>query len=207
MKFYKSNHGNHIVNYKDATLNVIQRAVMEHPRTLAIRVDLHDPAILDNGDTISCLHDTSPNVMSRFINSLNAKIDAYQHRQRMNGKRVYPNTLRYTWVREYTQTGKRHYHMILLLNKDAFYHLGDYDVELVTLRTMIITAWCSALSIHPEVGQDLVHYADTGKSELYQRDIVSGLYPVELLNRINYMAKEKSKIFEDGNRNFGCSIK
>lgn len=207
MKYYQSKHGNHIENYRERTLNVIQLATQDHPRTLAIRVDLHDPAILDNGDAINCLHDNSPNVIARFINSLKAKIEAYQQRQRMNGKRVYPNTLRYAWVREYTQTGKRHYHMILLLNKDAFYHLGDYDVELVTLRTMIITAWCSALSIHPDVGQGLVHFADTGKSELYLKDVESGLYPVELLNRIDYMAKEKSKIFEDGNRNFGCSIK
>ena len=207
MKYYQSNHGCHIENYRERTLNVIQLATQDHPRTLAIRVDLHDPAILDNGDAINCLHDNSPNVIARFINSLKAKIEAYQQRQRMNGKRVYPNTLRYAWVREYTQTGKRHYHMILLLNKDVFYHLGDYDVELVTLRTMIITAWCSALSIHPDVGQGLVHFADTGKSELYLKDVESGLYPVELLNRIDYMAKEKSKIFEDGNRNFGCSIK
>ena len=207
MKYYQSNHGNHIENYRERTLNVIQLATKDHPRTLAIRVDLHDPAILDNGDTIDCLYDNSPNVIARFINSLKAKIDAYQQRQRANGVRVYPNTLRYAWVREYSQTGKRHYHVLLLLNKDAFYHLGDYDLDRGSLRTMITTAWCSALGLQPDDGQHLIHYADKGVFELTKKDVESGYYPVGLLDRIDYMAKERSKVFGDGNRNFGCSTK
>lgn len=207
MKYYQSKHGNHIENYRERTLNVIQLATQEHPRTLAIRVDLHDPAILDNGDTIDCLYDNSPNVIARFINSLKAKIDAYQQRQRANGVRVYPNTLRYAWVREYTQTGKRHYHMILLLNKDAFYHLGDHDLDRPTLRTMITTAWCSAQGLYPDEGQHLVHYANDGIFVLNETDVDLGYYPEGLLNVINYMSKENSKVFGTVSRNFGCSIK
>lgn len=207
MKYYQSNHGNHIENYRERTLNVIQLATQDHPRTLAIRVDLHDPAILDNGDTIDCLYDNSPNVIARFINSLKAKIDAYQQRQRANGVRVYPNTLRYAWVREYSLSGKRHYHVILFLNKDAFYHLGDYDLDRGSLRTMITTAWCSALAINSEEGQHLIHYAEKGVFELTRKDVESGYYPGGFLERIDYMAKEKSKVFGDGNRNFGCSNK
>lgn len=207
MKYYQSNHGNHIENYRERTLNVIQLATKDHPRTLAIRVDLHDPAILDNGDMIDCLHDISPNVMKRFVDSLNAQIGAYQKRQRVSGVRVYSNTLRYAWVREYSQTGKRHYHIILLLNKDAFYHMGDHDLDRSTLRTMITTAWCRALGLDPDMGQHLVHYADKGVFSLTQKDVELGYYPTGLLDRIDYMAKEKTKVFGDGNRNFGCSTK
>lgn len=158
MKLYQTCFGFHISAYRDGIIQVMQNAVKEHPRTLVLRVDLHDPAILDDGDTISCLPNLQPGVMSRFISSLKAKLSAHQSRVAQAGKRVYPNTLRHAWVREYSLTGKRHFHILLFFNKDAYFHLGDYDLEGNTLRTMITTAWCSALNLTAEEGQHLVHY-------------------------------------------------
>lgn len=100
-------------------------------------MDLHDPVILDNGDTISCFANTDSGAISRFTNSLKAKLAADEQRKRKEGKRVHPNTLRYAWVREFTQNGKRHFHVFLFLNKDAYFHLGDFNLDDDTLRTMI----------------------------------------------------------------------
>lgn len=205
MNIYDSEYGSHVKLYKERILEVINKAVKEHSRTLVIRVDLHDPVILDSGDTISCIANTDSGSISRFTNSLKAKLAADEKRKRKEDKRAHPNTLRYAWVREFTQNGKRHFHMFLILNKDAYYHLGDFNLDEDTLRTMITSAWCSALNLNPEEGQHLVQYPANGKYTLNRDNILNEIYPGDLLNRIDYLTKVKSKIFDDGNRSFGCS--
>ncbi|HID9556474.1 TPA: inovirus Gp2 family protein [Serratia marcescens] len=205
MNIYDSEYGSHFRSYKERIVDVIKKSVKEHSRTLAIRVDLHDPVILDNGDTISCNANTDSGSISRFTNSLKAKLVADEQRKRNKGKRVHPNTLRYAWVREFTQNGKRHFHLFLFLNKDAYYHLGDFNLDEDTLRTMITSAWCSALSLTTEEGQHLVQYPSNGKYTLNCDDILNDIYPGDLLNRIDYLTKVKSKNFDDGYRSFGCS--
>ncbi|GAB7260030.1 inovirus Gp2 family protein [Dickeya ananatis] len=205
MNLYESEYGSHVKSYKERVIEVINRAVKEHTRTLAIRVDLHDPAILDNGDTISCIANTDSGSISRFTNSLKAKLAADERRKRKEGKRVHRNTLRYAWVREFSQNGKRHFHVFLFLNKDAYYHLGDYNLDENRLRAMITSAWCSALNLTPEEGQHLVQYPDDGKYTLNRDDVLNDIYPSDLLNRIDYLTKVKSKVFDDGYRSFGCS--
>lgn len=205
MNIYDSEYGSHVKSYKERIIDVINKSVNEHSRTLAIRVDLHDPVILDNGDTISCIANTDSGSISRFTNSLRAKLIADEQRKRNEGKRVHPNTLRYAWVREFTQNDKRHFHLFLFLNKDAYYHLGDFNMDEDTLRTMITSAWCSALSLTTEEGQHLVQYPSNGKYILNRDDILNNIYPGDLLNRIDYLTKVKSKNFDDGFRSFGCS--
>ncbi|UCQ27267.1 inovirus Gp2 family protein [Edwardsiella tarda] len=205
MNIYDSEYGSHIKAYKKNIIDVIKRSVKEYCRTLAIRVDLHDPVILDHGDTIACIANTDSGSISRFTNSLKAKLAANEQRKRKEGKRVHPNTLRYAWVREFTQNGKRHFHVLLLLNKDAYYHLGSYNLDEGTLRTMITSAWCSALNLTPEEGQYLVQYPSNCKYTLHRDDILNDVYPSDLLNRIDYLTKVKSKNFDDGYRSFGCS--
>ncbi|WP_282100571.1 inovirus Gp2 family protein [Pectobacterium versatile] len=145
-------YGSHVTSYKNKIVGVINNAVKEHPRTLALRVNLHDPVILDNGDTISFFANADSGAISRFTNSLKAKLVADEQRKRKEDKRVRPNTLRYSWVREFTQNGKRHFHMFLFLNKDAYFHLGDFNLDEDTPRTMITSAWCSALNLPPRRG-------------------------------------------------------
>ncbi|MGE6162433.1 MAG: inovirus Gp2 family protein [Aeromonadaceae bacterium] len=205
MKYYQTIFGPHILDYYTRIIDLIRAALVTHPRTLVLRVDLHDPAIINHGDMMTRLHNNQGCVMNSFINSLNSKIASHQRRRAKAGKRVYPNTLRYAWVREFSQTGKRHFHILLLLNKDAFFHLGDYNIENSTLRTMITTAWCSALSLSPEEGHYLVHYPTNGKYALLKQAVDRGIYPAGFMNRVHYMTKAKSKSFNDGYRSFGCS--
>ncbi len=49
-------------------------------------------------------------------------------RKQKENKRIHNSTLRYVWVRVFSQTDKCHFHVLLLINKDAYYHLGDYDL-------------------------------------------------------------------------------
>jgi hypothetical protein len=205
METYTTQYGEHITRYRDRILEVIHKATNQYSSVTALRVDLHYPAIYDNGDTVSCFPNTDPNVMARFTNSLKAKLDAdYQRKLKDNGY-ADKSSLRYVWVREFTQEGKVHYHTFLFLYKKAYYHLGDYDLGRNTLRTMITTAWDSALGLGPGSVLGLVEYPINGKYDLLARDIRVGIYPGDLLNRIDYLTKVKTKVFEDDYRSFGCS--
>ena len=67
--------------YLQRMLGVIDNAIAQHPRTMAVRVDLRLPD--DNCNRNSGL-------ISRFIESLNAKIDARYRNKIKNGIRSYP---------------------------------------------------------------------------------------------------------------------
>ncbi|MEN1769105.1 YagK/YfjJ domain-containing protein, partial [Pseudomonas aeruginosa] len=94
------------------------RALDVHPRLTALRVDLRLPDVPAATDAA---------VISRFINALKARINAYQKRKRREGKRVHPTTLHYAWAREFGELkGKKHYHLLLLVNRDTWCRAGDY---------------------------------------------------------------------------------
>jgi hypothetical protein len=67
-------------------------ALNAYTRLLALRVDLRLPDTPAASDTA---------VISRFTDSLKARITALQARQRREGKRVWPTTLRFVWAREF----------------------------------------------------------------------------------------------------------
>lgn len=116
----------------------VRHALNVHPRLTALRVDLRFPDVPAATDAA---------VISRFINALKARIDAYQKRKHREGKRVHPTTLHYVWAREFGECkGKKHYHLMLLVNRDTWCRAGDYRAP-ESLAGMIKQAWCSALGV------------------------------------------------------------
>ena len=112
-------------------------ALNAYTRLLALRVDLRLPDTPAASDAA---------VISRFTDSLKARIAALQARQCREGKRVWPTTLRFFWAREFGEIkGKKHYHAVLL-NRDTWCGPGDYQ-DPDSLAGMIKQAWCSALKV------------------------------------------------------------
>ena len=92
--------------------------------------------------------------------------------------------------------------ILVFFNKDAYYHLGDYETE-SNLRMMIVRAWHSALGLDDYPG--LVHYPENCR---YILDINNYKFSAEycsLLNRLEYLSKYDTKVFDEERRNFGCS--
>lgn len=88
----------------------VLHALNVHPRLTALRVDLHLPDVPAATDAA---------VISRFINALKARIDAYQKRKHREGKRVHPTTLHYARPGVRGIQGQKHYHLLLLVNRDT----------------------------------------------------------------------------------------
>lgn len=183
--------------YLQQMLKTIERATECYPRTLALRVDLRLPE--------GILARTDSALISRFFDSLNAKFHADAVRKKKGGKRVHPCTLRYIWVREFNLNGKKHYHVVLLLNKDAYAFLGDFTKEEGTLAAMIAQAWASALGVaYPEY-KSLTYFPRNPCYFLNKKNPRDGKKLKDLIYRVSYLAKEATKISKDGERNFGAS--
>lgn len=193
----------YIGEYLENITSVIEDAVNEHPRTIAIRCDLRFPGNY-NPDIIS-------NAVSRFTASLKAQLDASDNAKRRSGMRVHPCTLRYIWVREWSTARLWHYHVVLFFNKDRFFTLGRFKNDLndmdenTNLSDRIQKAWASALRIPVDEIKGLVHFPenplyilDRGSPD-FQRQYTS------LFERLSYFAKDDTKHYGDGKNNFGCS--
>lgn len=185
-----------IVEYLESTYCTLERALLCHRRTFALRVDLHFPKSFQGGEGTS---------VSRFIASLKAKIDADSKSKKKAGKRVHPCTLRYVWVRERESSAQPHYHFLLLFNADRYHRVGDYDSESGNLAARIRSAWASAVGIQTSELRGLVHFAKNGG---YRLDANSCRFEEEygkLFERVSYFAKVKSKEYGIRVRSFGCS--
>ena len=136
--------------------SILNSALAQHRAVSLIRVDLRFPEYMP-----ATIMDTDLDsaVISRFFASLKAKIQAYQRHKRRANKRVHATSLRYFWCREFgKEKGRKHYHVILLLNKDTWCSPGDFTVP-SSLATLIQLAWCSTLHLEPWQGNGLVHFS------------------------------------------------
>ncbi|HAV9235686.1 TPA: inovirus Gp2 family protein [Escherichia coli] len=171
----------------------VLHALNVHPRLMALRVDLRLPDVPAATDAA---------VISRFINALKARIDTYQKRKHREGKRVHTTRLHYVWAREFgVLRGKKHYHLILLVNRDTWCGAGDYR-DPGSLAGMIKQAWCSALQVDTERYATLANFPIRPVVWLERGDDAS---LQDALDRAAYLAKEYTKVNGTGERNFGCS--
>ncbi|MBN6350244.1 inovirus Gp2 family protein [Providencia rettgeri] len=183
--------------YQQAFSNVINDAVREFPRTLALRVDLRFPSYYQYGD--------SNKEITRFIESLKAKIDVACRNKNHDWDRNWHNRLRYIWVREIGELNQRkHYHALLLLNKDFYWSAGDFK-STTSLAGLIQQAWCSALGIELAQYKGLVNFTENGLHVLNTNKEDYSQRLVSLLHCMDYLAKDHTKSYHDGYRSIGMS--
>lgn len=201
-KTVESRFGPLVMDYLSRTEETIQKAIQKHPRLLAIRVDLRFP---DDEESLSKAR-TDSSVITRFMKSLNERVKADLKRKAKAGKRVHPCTLRYVWVREFgDKKGNKHYHVLLLLNKDTYYHPGDYFLDQGNLASMISGAWASAIGVAYPRYKYLTYFPTHGCYYLDKNNEKTIKTYDDLMFRTSYMAKLATKCSSDGERNFGCS--
>jgi len=194
-------------NYVKRIQDTITKALNDYPRVMVLRVDLRLPEI----ETDSYKHDSG--IVSRFIVSLKAQIEADLLKKCHAGKRVHPCRFRHIWAREFNEYGKKHYHVALLFNREAYAYPGSYtstDGEYThNLALMIMEAWVRALGLNTCINHQqyypLVEFPANGYYHLSKNsnDFTAQLSTVT--DRLNYLAKDFSKDNSDGQRNFGCS--
>lgn len=207
MNFNTGSYGSLNQNYVKRIHETINKSLQEYPRTLLLRVDLRLP------EMHSMNYNTDSTLITRFIVSLKSQIEADLLKKQNAGKRVHPCRLRHIWTREFNHEGRKHYHVVLLFNKDTYAYPGNYtptDGEYSqSLALMIMKAWVRALNLSSAMNyQQYYALVEFPVNCYYHLNVNSDNYNTQsnaVVVRVNYLAKEYSKDSSDGQRNFGCS--
>ncbi|MBA1302275.1 transposase [Pseudomonas sp. MF6394] len=192
--------GPFIREYLSALMHTIELAMVEYPRMLAFRVDLRLPQGLELQD-----YAYTNQVISKFFESFTKKIQYHQERV---GERGYARgcKVRYVWSRETGQGGKQHYHLLILLNRDAYYTVGRLGSERVNMISRIEESWAGALGVAVGQVEGLVHIPKNAEYRVdrhVRRGEIDEL-PV-LFHRASYLCKVATKSFGDRQRGFDTS--
>lgn len=208
----QSHCGQLVENYLVRIHETIMLSLHEYPRLAAFRFELRFPCYWPETDTA---------VITRFMESLKAKLEASENRRIRAGRRVHPSRVRFVWVKERDGAVHWHYHVVLLLNKDAYYSFGllgescedawldvprDPQAERSNcLADCIVNAWASALGARPEQVRGVLHFSDNGTHHV-NVNAVDYVHQFEtLFHRVSYLAKARTKEYGDCSNAFGCS--
>ena len=184
--------------YQTIIFNTILQAVEAYPRLMVVRCDLRFPLEATHAET-------DASVITRFIASLKAKINADLKRKEKAWRRKLSCVLGYVWVREYGDVnGKKHYHVLLFFNKDVYHSLGDYSALSGNLSAMIKQAWCSATRLHYRDFSSLTHFGRVFYLDRNRQNIQHQIDAVA--KHGNYLAKNLTKRYGDCKRSIGSSL-
>ena len=193
--------GPFIREYLFNLMHTIELAMADYPRMLAFRVDLRLPQNLNLPD-----HAYTNQVISRFFDSFTKKIQRHQKRV---GERGYARgcKVRYIWSREVSQGDKQHYHLLILLNRDAYYTVGRFGSERVNMISRIEESWAGALGMSVDQVRGLVHIPENAEYRV-DRNIRRGEVDElpNLFHRASYLCKQATKCYGDRQKGFGTSV-
>lgn len=192
-----------IKEYLDSNIKVMDQALLNHSRTLAIRFDLHFPSHYFDPDYPAGY---SKKEITRFIESFKSKTIYLMRKRVRNGRRIHKNKLSYIWALESGKEGAIHYHVVLFLNNDNFRSLGIKKSKVSPLLNMLIEAWQSALNITYEKAWNLIHIPENAEYRL--KKVNSSQYGGEyrkLYKRLSYLSKADTKVFGQRKNSYGHS--
>ncbi|WP_046487645.1 inovirus Gp2 family protein [Pseudomonas veronii] len=189
--------GPFIQQYLNRLQQTIQCALTQHPRVFAFRFDLRLPVGIQLPD------DAYTNeVIGRFIDSFKAKIAHNRSQARQLNPYAHDSKVRYFWAREQGQHGKPHYHLAILLNRDAFTALGKFETGRDNMFNRLEGAWASALGLPVEAVKGLVEIPQNPSYFLNVGELEG---QAAFFHRTSYLCKAATKVFGDGSHGFGAS--
>ncbi len=162
---------------------------MQHRAVSLIRVDLrfpeHMPVTIMDPDPDSA-------VISRFFESLKAKIQAYQREKTTYQQACACNHPALFLVSRVWQ-GKRQETLSRDITAQQRYPVlaGDFTVP-SSLATLIQLAWCSALHLEPRQGNGLVHFFQCGRLSVNRHHLMLALLPMIRLCRVDVLKPRKA---------------
>jgi hypothetical protein len=189
--------GPFVYEYLNRLNETVQRTLDQYSRVFAFRVDLRFPVGTQSPD---CGYTNE--VVGDFVASFKAKIEHNRNKARQLNKHSHNSKVRYVWAREEGQGGKPHYHLVILLNRDAFNALGYYTSDRNNIFSRLQQAWANALGVTVEEAAGLVHIPVNARYEL-DRDKPEK--QADFFYRASYLCKAATKVFGDGQHGFGCS--
>lgn len=193
--------GPFVMEYLSRLKRTIVQALAQYPRVLAFRVDLRLPQDIDLPD-----HAYTNQVISRFIESFKAKIEHNRDKARERNHYARDCKVRYVWARELGEGRRPHYHLLILLSRDAYYTVGRLRSERANNISRIEEAWASALGLSVSQVKGAVHIPENPEYRI-DRYVPPGAVDElpALFRRASYLCKKATKSYGDRQRSFDTS--
>jgi hypothetical protein len=183
--------------YLERLLRTMNAAIAAYPRVFAFRADIRFPA------WFAAVDDLCGNaIMTKFIKSFKSKIKHNRHVARRMNPYAHDSYVRCIWAREQAQSDRPHYHVVFLLNQDAFCSLGYYELGRDNIFNRLCEAWASALGLPVEAVKGLVEIPSNSCYNLHREDPKSH---ADFFYRASYLCKVATKVYGDGTHGFGAS--
>ena len=178
--------------YLETIKKVTDRHLCSSKRLVCFRFDLHFHHDQNYND---------PTVISRFIEAFKSRLKVW------DSKRKSTSSIRFgfIWCREQAAGANWHYHVAFFFNMNAVSCWGKLELDRENLYCRILNAWASALNDNPHNVVGLVHTCKNGTYHLEQSNPNFSMVYSDLMKRLSYLAKVKTKQIGDGYRHFGCS--
>lgn len=181
--------------------HTIELAMAEYPRVLAFRVDLRLPQCIDLPEYA----DTNQ-VISRFFESFAKKIQYHQKKVRERDGYARGSKVRYVWAREIGQAGQPHYHVLILLNRNAYYTLGRLGSERTNIISRMEESWAGALGLSVGQIKGQIHLTENAAYRIYREVPENKIDELpELFRRSSYLCKAATKSYGNRQRGFDTS--
>lgn len=193
--------GPFILEYLFRLEQTIGLALEHHSRVLAFRVDLRLPMGIDLPD-----YAYTNEAISRFIDSFKAKIEHNRAKARERNPNAHDSKVRYVWAREIGEMGRPHYHLLILLNQEAFYTVGWLKSKASNINNRMKEAWASALGLSVDDVRGLVNIPPNPEYRI-ARNVRPGdtdELPA-LFYRASYLCKADTKSYGNRQRGFDTS--
>ncbi len=192
--------GPFIAEYLECLKGVIDFAIGDYPRVLAFRFDLRIPCRNDL-PTYACTNQA----ISLFFERFKWIIKSDRAKARTKKPSAHNTKVRYFWVREEGCLGKPHYHLLILLNKDAYYTIGRLGSDRVNMIRRLEHAWASALSLPVEQVSGLVEIPSNAQYRIDLNDPSGVTVLADLFYRASYLCKSATKTYGSNQHGFGSS--
>lgn len=189
--------GPFISEYLNRLHTTISRALNDYREVFAFRFDLRLPA---NDIPNDFAYENE--IIDRFIESIKAKIKHNRQMAKRENPYAHSSVVRYVWAKEVGQQGRPHYHLAILLNKDAFCAIGAYEPGRDNMFNRLHEAWASALRLSVGAVSGLVHIPDNACYFLRRHDHASS---AAFFFRASYLCKAATKVYGNGGHGFGSS--
>lgn len=189
--------GPFITEYLERLYRTMIRALNQYREVFTFRFDLRLPA---NHIPDRSVYENE--LIDRFIESFKAKIKHNRQMARRENPYAHDSVVRYVWAKEVGHRGRPHYHLAILLNRDAFCAVGAYELGRDNMFNRLHEAWASALGLPVSAVSGLVHIPDNAYYFLRRDDQDS---MADFFYRASYLCKAATKAYGNRGHGFGAS--
>ncbi|EOV2221043.1 TPA: inovirus Gp2 family protein [Pseudomonas aeruginosa] len=191
--------GPFIEQYLSRCKCTIERALECYSRVFAFRVDLRLPLWIELPEYVY-----TNLVIREFLKSFKAKIEHDRQRAQTRNRYAHDSDVHYVWTREVGSGERPHYHLLILLNADAYFRVGNKTSSKQNIFTRLQEAWAQALGLRADAVSGLVGIPPAAEYRLTRRPGDERAL-VDLFYRASYLCKAATKVYGDGQHGFGSS--